>query len=73
MALRSQRQGTHAYVITLQGGPDGGVCTLQGTHTPRVGETRFDILMQLRTDAARSHRGLDDAVVLFFSLDRNTL
>ncbi|WP_329422372.1 hypothetical protein [Streptomyces sp. NBC_01268] len=70
----STTQGTHVYVLTLQG-ERGQVCTLSGTHTPARGWTRFDVLTQLRKDACRQHpyQGLESAIVLFFSLDPNTL
>lgn len=67
-------QGTHVYVLTLQS-EHGHVSTMSGTHTPARGWTRFDVLVQLRKDACRQHprSGMDNAIVLFFSLEPNTL
>ncbi|WP_435610445.1 hypothetical protein [Streptomyces sp. C10-9-1] len=72
MSIDAQSQGTHVYVLTLQS-ERGDVCTLSGTHTPRDGWTRYDLLVQLRADASRRNPSMENGIVLFFSLEPNTL
>ncbi|MFD5322918.1 hypothetical protein [Streptomyces sp. NPDC127092] len=72
MQIDDQPQGTHMYVLTLQS-ERGSVCTLSGTHTPREGWTRYDLLVQLRADASRRSPSMENGTVLFFSLEPNTL
>lgn len=72
MQTDDQPQGSHMYVLTLQG-RNGDTCTISGTYTPHAGWSRFDFYTRLRTEAARSYPAMENAKVLFFSLDRNTL
>ncbi|MFB6621674.1 hypothetical protein ACFCWD_32785 [Streptomyces sp. NPDC056374] len=68
----STEQGSHIYVLTLQS-QQKSVCTLSGTYTPPTGVTRFDILAQLRLDAARQYPSMEGGIVLYFALEPNTV
>ncbi|MCX5296838.1 hypothetical protein OG898_10085 [Streptomyces sp. NBC_00193] len=65
-------QGSHMYVLTLQN-QHGNICTLSGTFTPDPGTTRHDVHQQLREDAVRRYPSLENATVVFFSLESNHL
>ncbi|MFE5941130.1 hypothetical protein [Streptomyces sp. NPDC056480] len=68
----STPQGSHMYVLTVQSG-QRAACTITGAFTPPPGATRYDVLAQLRIDAARQYPALEGGVVTFFSLEPNTL
>ncbi|MFC9386167.1 hypothetical protein [Streptomyces venezuelae] len=68
----SNRQGSHMYVLTLQS-QQQNVCTISGTFTPGAGFTRWDILAQLRVDAARQYPSMEGGAVLYFAMEENYL
>ncbi|MFI1973706.1 hypothetical protein [Streptomyces wedmorensis] len=72
MQSNTGQQGTHLYVLSLQNSRMGA-CTLSGTYTPQPGATRYDILSQLRIDAAREYPSMEGSVVLYFALEPNRL
>ncbi|MDX3226084.1 hypothetical protein [Streptomyces sp. ME19-01-6] len=73
------RQGreTHHFILTLQmplpGGQGFATSTFEGACTPRPGMTRAEVYRWLRADVAKSHPQLEQANVIFFSLESNQL
>ncbi|MFE7410215.1 hypothetical protein [Streptomyces laurentii] len=70
MSISNQNQGTHAYVLTLA--DPQGQATSSGTITPAPGATRNDVYLDLRHEAVHRY-SMERAVVVFFSLEPNTL
>ncbi|WP_030751665.1 hypothetical protein [Streptomyces sp. NRRL F-5135] len=66
-------QGSHLYVLTVQG--KNGQSTSFGTFTPREGWSRYDALCALMTEMEQNAPGLGltQPIVLYFSMEPNAL
>ncbi|MET8505457.1 hypothetical protein ABZV60_12460 [Streptomyces sp. NPDC004787] len=71
MPINDQPQGSHMYVLTLATRQGQG--TASGTITPEPGQSRFDVFDQIWGEMLHRRPSLENATVLFFSLEPNTL
>lgn len=65
-------QRTHMYVLTIDV-PGRSAVTVDGTVTPAPGATRNDVYRDIKARTIRTYPEMARGIVVFFSLEPNTL